>query len=1237
MNKFRVFVEKKESFASEAKSLLKDLNSTLGLSLTGVRIVNVYDLFNMSTEELAIAKASVLAEVVSDHVYDTMDLANEIYFASEFLPGQYDQRADWAQQCLLLLTGNDKAVVKTGRMVILEGAGVGDLEKVKTFIINPIESQELDLSVEPTLPELGSAADVPVYNGFTQLDEAGLEMFLNEHGMAMTLADLAHIQSYFRDEEGRDPYETEIKVLDTYWSDHCRHTTFETILTDIKFQVGNFQQTMQDAFNEYLAMREFAHGDRIKQKPITLMDMATIAGREQRKLGTLDDMEISDEINACSLFIDVEVDGVCEPYLLMFKNETHNHPTEIEPFGGASTCVGGAIRDPLSGRAYVYQAMRISGGADITEKIEDTMEGKLPQVTISKVAAQGNSSYGNQIGLTAAFVREIYHPGYKAKHMELGAVVAATPAKNVKRLKPIAGDIIILLGGATGRDGVGGATGSSKSHDIESIQTASAEVQKGNAPLERKIQRLFRNPDITSLIKKCNDFGAGGVAVAIGELADGLNIDLNKVPLKYAGLTGTEIAISESQERMAVVVEAKDVQTFIDLAKVENLDAVPVATVTDDARLTMHHNGINIVSMSRDFIDTNGVKGQMNIEVDTTVPTDVFVTEVAGVNLKEQILNNLASHNVASQQGMAEMFDSSIGAATVLMPYGGKYQLTETEGSVHKIPILNGTTDRASILTYGYNADITAKSPFHGAAYAVIESIAKVVALGGKWQGIRFSFQEYFRRLGLDPALWGQPFSALLGAVHVQKGFGLPAIGGKDSMSGSYEDLHVPPTLVSFAVQTEKVSNIISSEFKNPGHYIYLVKHHQLADMMPNFEELKANFDFIYENISQEIIVSAFTIKHGGIAEALTKMSFGNKIGVEATIIDPLFDKLIGSIIVESTQKLNLDSAILLGQTIATPNISINDTTLTIEEAISAWEGTFGDIYPKTTNPDKSLVEKVTYNAINIKPSGIKAKPRVLIPAFPGTNSEYDSAQAFQLAGANTHINVFRNLTPADNTASIDQLCDQMKNSQILFLPSGFSGNDEPDGSAKFITAVLNNTKVRESINDLLARDGLIIGICNGFQALVKSGLLPYQDVNVTTQSPTLVRNNISRHQSKIVQTRFTGANSPWFTNINAGDIHNVAISHGEGKFTAEDATIKKLITDGLVAFQYVDPNGNPTMDELYNPNGSVMAVEGLISPDGRILGKMGHTERSGIDVFKNVKGNYDQKIFISGVEYFTK
>ncbi|MCL1990587.1 MAG: phosphoribosylformylglycinamidine synthase [Defluviitaleaceae bacterium] len=1237
MNTHRIFVEKKEAYKSEAKSLLADLNGMLGLNLHDVRIVNVYDLFNVSESDIQVAEENVLSEVVADDVLKTLDLSGKVYFATEFLPGQYDQRADWAQQALLLLTGNEEAVVKSGKVIILEGANEGDLAKVKQFVINPIEAREKDLTAELALPVLEVPEAVAVQIGFNKLSETGLEAFLSEQGMAMTLADLTHVQTYFRDEEKRDPFETELKVLDTYWSDHCRHTTFETILTDVHFQEGNFQATMQAAFEEYVAMREFAHGERLNQKPMTLMDMATIAGRAQRQLGMLDDLEVSDEINACSVYIDVEVDGKPEPYLLMFKNETHNHPTEIEPFGGASTCIGGAIRDPLSGRAYVYQAMRLSGGADITEKIEDTMPGKLPQVTISKGSAHGNSSYGNQIGLATTFVREIYHPGYKAKHMEVGAVVAAAPAKNVVRQQPVAGDVIILLGGATGRDGVGGATGSSKSHDVSSIQTASAEVQKGNAPVERKIQRLFRKVEVTTRIKKCNDFGAGGVAVAIGELADGLHIDLDKVPLKYAGLNGTEIAISESQERMAVVVDQEDAQAFIDFARAENLEAVIVATVTDDHRLTMTHQGVNIVSLSRDFLNTNGVQGQINVEVSTTVGEDVFSGNVVGTDLKAQFLNNLASHNVASQQGMVEMFDSNVGAGTVLMPYGGKYQLTETEGSVHQIPVLNGTTDLASLLTYGYNAEIAEKSPFHGAIYAVIESIAKVVALGGKWQGIRFSFQEYFQKLGLDPQTWGQPFAALLGAIHVQKGFGLPAIGGKDSMSGTYEALHVPPTLISFAVQTEKISNIISPEFKKADSYIYLFKHHQCANMMPNFDQLKANYDAIYEHISKGLITAAFTVKQGGIAEGIAKMTFGNKIGAIINTEENLFDKLIGSIIVESTEILNIEGACHLGITTTDSTIKINDATIEIEEAIAAWESTFKAIYPKATNPDKRAVEPITYERVMIKTSGLRVKPRVLVSAFPGTNSEYDSATAFQLAGAKTHIHVFRNLSIADINASIDQLSTEIEKSQILFLPGGFSAGDEPDGSAKFIAAVLKNEKVKASIESLLERNGLIIGICNGFQALIKSGLLPYQDFKVTPDSPTLAHNNMSRHQSKVVRTRYTGANSPWLTQMCAGDIHHVAISHGEGKFTAADQTIKQLIRDGLIAFQYVDLDGTPTMDEHYNPNGSTMAIEGLISPDGKVLGKMGHTERSRQGILKNVIGNYDQKIFKSGVEYFTK
>jgi len=1239
MNKYRIFVEKKAEFGVDAQGLLKDLNESLGLGLAGLRIVNVYDIFGASAEELEVVKRDVLSEVVTDMVTDELDLAGKVHFAVEFVPGQYDQRADSAEQCLMLLTKNEEVTIKSGKVIIIDGASTADLDRIKGYYINPIEMREKNLDAPLGIDEVGEPASVLVHEGFNELDAAGLTAFLVTHGMAMTLADIKFIQDYFKDEERRNPTETELKVLDTYWSDHCRHTTFETVIKDVVFEEGALQETLQAAFEQYVEMRRFVHGEK---KPMTLMDMATIVGKEQRKLGTLDDMEITDEINACSVYIDVDVDGTREPWLLMFKNETHNHPTEIEPFGGASTCVGGAIRDPLSGRSYVYQAMRISGGADILEPIEATTPGKLPQKIISKVSADGNSSYGNQIGLATTFVREIYHEGYRAKHMEVGAVVAAAPAQNVVRAKPEPGDSIILLGGRTGRDGIGGATGSSKVQDDTSIETAASEVQKGNAPVERKIQRLFREEKVTTLIKKCNDFGAGGVSVAIGELADGLNINLNAVPLKYAGLNGTEIAISESQERMAVVIDSKDVDVFTSYAAAENLEAVVVAKVTDDNRLTIHHNGVNIVDLSRDFIDTNGVTGSINI----IVPSNIDIDGLDKANalplekgVKERFLANLAQPNVASQQGMVEMFDSNVGAGSVLMPYGGKYQLTETEGSVHKIPVRFGQTDTASLLTYGYNAELSSLSPFHGAAYAVVESIAKIVALGGKWQGIRFSFQEYFKRLEEDPKKWGEPFAALLGAVHVQKEFGLPAIGGKDSMSGSFEDLHVPPTLISFAVQTEKASQIISSEFKNSGNYVYLVKHKPLADGMPDIARLKANFDCVYEKISQGTVKSAFTVKQGGLAEAVAKMTFGNHIGVKLDISSTgIFDKNYGSIVIETSETLTCVCAELIGRTIDEKLITFTDMTVTIEEAIAAWQGTFEGIYPVATSEDKSNVEAVSYERVNIKTAGLGATPKVIIPAFPGTNSEYDSARAFEAAGAKSTISVFANRSATDIDVSIKRLATHINSSQILMLPGGFSAGDEPDGSGKFITAILKNVQVRESIEGLLERDGLIIGICNGFQALVKSGLLPYGKIGATTQhSPTLFTNNIGRHQSKIARTRATGANSPWLTGINAGDIHNVVISHGEGKFVANDAALKQLIENGQIAFQYADVSGNPTMDEIYNPNGSTLAIEGIISPDGKILGKMGHTERSGQNIFKNVEGNYDQKIFVSGVEYFKK
>ena len=1234
MSQYRVFVEKKEMYATEAKSLRHDLNENLHLSLTNVRTINVYDIFNVNEQELETAKQNVLSETVTDQVSMSLDLQDKTYFAVEFLPGQYDQRADSAIQCVQLLTGNDEVRVKSGKVIVLEGINSNEeLEKIKQYYINPIEMREKDLQAPLGLDESVEIQEVKTYEGFIDYNDEKLTNFLNEHQMAMTLDDIKMIQTYFRKDERRNPTETELKVLDTYWSDHCRHTTFETLIKNVTIESGRFHDILQQTFEEYCTMRERVHNHR---KPMTLMDMATIAMKEQRKLGSLNDLEVSDEINACSIYIDVDVDGEIEPWLLMFKNETHNHPTEIEPFGGASTCIGGAIRDPLSGRSYVYQAMRISGGANVLESVEDTMEGKLPQKIISKRSADGNSSYGNQIGLPTTFVREIYHDGYKAKHMEVGAVVGAVKASDVRREKPVAGDIIILLGGRTGRDGIGGATGSSKAHTETSIQTASSEVQKGNAPTERKIQRLFRNGEVTRLIKKCNDFGAGGVCVAIGELADGLNIDLNAVPVKYSGLNGTELAVSESQERMAVLVAKEDVDALITFAHEENLEATVVAEVTDTNRLVMNWNGRAIVDLSRDFLDTNGARQSTDIIVPTDLDDHPFTSKIEGKSIKERFLNNLKQPNVASQQGMVEMFDSTIGGTTVLMPYGGKYQLTETEGSVHKIPLRHGVTNTVSMLTYGYNPDLTSWSPFHGAAYAVVESMAKIVALGGKWQGIRFSFQEYFRRLGKDPKNWGQPFAALLGSIYVQKGFGLPAIGGKDSMSGSFEDLHVPPTLISFAVQTEKATKVLSPEFKSPENYIYLIKHEPTKDLMPNIEQLKENFNFIYDMVTIGHIKSAFTIKQGGIAEAIAKMSFGNKIGANIKTGYDLFDLELGSIIVESDRPLLFEHAHLLGKTTSEPLIVINQEAITIEESLAAWQGTFESLYQVASATEEVKVPEIKYENTMIKTSPLQATPQVFLPVFPGTNCEYDTARAFEQAGAHSIIDVFCNQNHNDIEASIERMVKHINESQILMLSGGFSAGDEPDGSGKFITSVLMNEQIRESIEGLLERDGLILGICNGFQALIKSGLLPYGKFGMVTEdSPTLTKNDINRHMSKIVRTHIASTKSPWLSGVKVGDIHNVAISHGEGKFVANDAMIKQLIEKGQIATQYVDLNGKPTMNGIYNPNGSIAAVEGITSPDGRILGKMGHSERMGSQIFKNVPGDYDQLIFQSGVKYF--
>ncbi|WP_101474718.1 phosphoribosylformylglycinamidine synthase [Fusobacterium sp.] len=1239
---YRIFVEKKEGFDLEAKRLKHELIESLGLSnLHNVRLINCYDIFNIDRTELENAKKVIFSEVVTDRVSDTLETKGNKYFAIEFLPGQFDQRADSAMQCLKLLSDkNQNTVVTSGKIIILEG-NIDDeqLEKVKKYVINPVEMREKNLA-DLKVEEGELAESVPIINGFREYSIEKLREFLKLYGLAMTIEDLKFIQEYFKNEEKRDPTETEIKVLDTYWSDHCRHTTFETKIQNIVFPKSKFGESLQEAFNEYITMREDVYKDRITKKNITLMDMATICGKELRKQGKLNDLEISDEINACSVYIDVDVDGQIEKWLLMFKNETHNHPTEIEPFGGASTCLGGAIRDPLSGRSYVYQAIRVTGSGNPLETLSETMSGKLPQKKITTGAAAGYSAYGNQIGLTTGHVAEIYHDGYKAKRMEVGAVVGAVPANWVRREKPEKGDIVILLGGKTGRDGCGGATGSSKEHTDKSLSLCGAEVQKGNAPEERKIQRLFRNPEVTKLIKKCNDFGAGGVSVAIGELAPGLDINLDEVTTKYRGLNGTELAISESQERMAVVVEKKDQHKFIKLAEEENLEAKVVAVVTDSNRLVLNWKGYKIVDLSRAFLDTNGVTQQIDIEVsDVDLENNPFlnVSYEGNTNL-EKWYDMLGSLNVASQKGLMERFDSTIGGTTVLMPFGGKYQMTPTELSVQKIPLLKGETNTASAISWGFNPEISSWSQFHGGVYAVVESLAKIVAAGGDYKNIKLSFQEYFQKLGKNPCNWGKPFSALLGTIKMQMGFSIPAIGGKDSMSGTFNEIHVPPTLISFAVAPVKANIIISPEFKKSKNKVYIIKHHRLDNYMPNVDELKENFEYIHENIKNGNIVSAMTVKCGGIAEALSKMSFGNRIGVKLEkTISSLFEKDYGSILVESTQELNYKNALFLGETIDDYKITSDDFIVDMEKAENIWLGKLNSIFPYTIKDKKENYIWTPYEKKEILVCKNKvAKPKVLIPAFPGTNCEYDAARVFEKAGGESNILVFRNITKDFINDSINRFVKELENSQILMLPGGFSSGDEPDGSGKFIATVLTNPYIAEAISKFLEKDGLILGICNGFQALIKSGLLPYGEIGkITENSPTLTFNKIGRHVSQMVTTKVVSNKSPWLHGIEVGSEFEIPVSHGEGRFFANDDVIKTLFTNGQVATQYVDMKGNPTNEFPFNPNGSSYAIEGITSLDGKIFGKMGHSERYGKDIFKNIGGNKNQKIFENGIKYF--
>jgi phosphoribosylformylglycinamidine synthase len=1255
-------VEKKEDFRVEAQNLMNDLRENVGIeSLDFLRILNIYDVFNLSKEELEKMEKIVFSEVNVDKVYNSLEEVfaavenkENIHFAVEFIPGQYDQRADSAVQCIDLLADNENFNVKSGKLIVLYGnITPEELAKIKKYYINEVEMREKNLNILEENPEQENTEKVPVYENFINKTSEEIADMRNNLELAMTANDLLFIQEYFKNEEKRNPTETEIRVLDTYWSDHCRHTTFETIIDDVKIENEVYRDIIEKTLGEYIKSREYVHGEKLDKKPMTLMDLATVFGKEQRKRGELPDLEVSDEINACSIYIDVPVKGKTEKWILQFKNETHNHPTEIEPFGGASTCIGGAIRDPLSGRTFVYQAVRISGSGDPTEKLNDTLKGKLPQRVITQKAAHGYSSYGNQIGLATTYVNEIYDEGYKAKRLELGLVVGAAPAENIIREKPEKGDVVILLGGRTGRDGIGGATGSSKEHTTESSEKCSAEVQKGNAVTERKIQRLFRNKEVTQLIKKCNDFGAGGVSVAIGELADGLEINLDKVRVKYVGLTGTELAISESQERMAVVVANENVEKFIKLAEEENLEAYKVAEVNDTGRLVMKYRNEVIADISREFLNTNGAKSNINIEIEKTGKLNLE-RKVDGENFKERFINNLKDLNVCSQRGLMETFDSSIGSTTVLMPYGGKYQLTPSDVSVQKVSVENAETDVASMVGYGYNPFVAKQSTFHGGAYAVIESIAKVVAAGGNYKNIRFTFQEYFERLGKDSKKWGRPLSALLGAFHIQKEFGLPSIGGKDSMSGTFNDIPVPPTLVSFAVSMTTAENVISPEFKKAGNNIYLVRTAYDENDLPDLKELKKNFDFITENIKNKKIVSAAAIKNGGLSEAVAKMAFGNKLGADIKsdgIIgeNEWFKAEYGTFIVETAEKFDYENAVLIGNVISEGKIVIDSKVeINLDELIEEWEKPLEKIFPTRKEIENchllphcngtkyKKIELVERENVISSFSNSIAKPRVFIPVFPGTNCEYDLERAFNREGGIAKIGVFNNLTHENILNSIDGFVKEIENSQILMLPGGFSAGDEPDGSAKFMVAVLKNGRVKEAIDKLLKRDGLILGICNGFQALIKSGLLPYGEVReLNEDSPTLTFNNINKHMSKIVMTKIISNNSPWLMGMNEGDIHAIPMSHGEGRVVITEEEYKKLYKNNQIATKYVDFEGNPSMDSQFNPNGSYYAIEGMLAHKGRIFGKMAHSERTGKNLYKNIYGNKDQNIFKNGVKFF--
>lgn len=1249
----RLVVEKREGFDLEAKALMKDLKDSLHIDcIEDLRLLNRYDIEGLSDEICDSASKTIFSEPNLDVVYkeDIEYDKDAKVFAVEYLPGQYDQRADWAAQCVQIINEGQRPNINSAKLYILTGDIDDELfAKIKSYVINPVDSREASLEKPETLElETEIPTEVATIEGFIDFSMEELEKFLKEQGLAMTIDDLKYVQEYFQNQEKRNPTITEIKVLDTYWSDHCRHTTFMTQIKDVEIEDGKFNEIIKETYSKYVEARNTIYIDR--QKDMCLMDIATIAVKELKAAGKLEDLDESEEINACSVNIDVNVDGKIEKYLLMFKNETHNHPTEIEPFGGAATCLGGAIRDPLSGRSYVYQAMRVTGSADPRTSLEDTLHGKLMQKKITTEAANGYSSYGNQIGLTTGQVTEVYDEDFVAKRMEIGAVIAAVPKENVIRKRPEKGDIIILLGGKTGRDGCGGATGSSKEHSEESIETCGAEVQKGDAPNERKIQRFFRNKEVAQMIKRCNDFGAGGVSVAIGEIAESLDINLDLVPKKYDGLDGTELAISESQERMACAIDAENKDRFIELAGLENLQATHVATVTDTGYLRMFWNGKAIVDLNRAFLDTNGKKQQTDIHVPKVDEENTFFNtgkiKVEGETISDKFDSVLKDLNVCSQKGLVEKFDNTIGSNTVLLPFGGKYQRTPIQGMVAKIPVLDGKTTTSSIMTFGYNPKIGKWSPFHGALYAVVESICKLVAVGGDYKTTRLTFQEYFEKLGKDKTKWGKPFSALLGAYYAQKEFEIPAIGGKDSMSGTFEHINVPPTLVSFAVDTVDAEYVVSQEFKKAGSVLAVIKTPTLESGIPDFDILKKNLDKIRELTQAKKVLASYALGYAGLGEAIAKMAFGNKIGFEVAKdvdADKLFDPAYGNIALEMDKA---DLALLegldykvAGKTIEGQYIDVDGYKVCLGKIYKAYESTLEPIFPTKAVEPTGEVKNINFIVNEHQKSSLSiAQPKVFIPAFPGTNCEYDSARAFEDAGAKASIKVFRNLNYANIEDSIETMVKEIESSQIVMIPGGFSAGDEPDGSAKFIATVFRNPKIAEAVNDLLTnRDGLMLGICNGFQALIKLGLVPYGEIKPVTaeDAPTITYNNIGRHQAKVVTTRIASNKSPWLAGTQVGDLHSISISHGEGKFVANKETFDQLVANGQIATQYVDLDGNTTYNIDYNPNGSFYAVEGITSADGRILGKMGHSERIGKYTLKNIHGEKDQKIFESGVNYF--